>query len=195
MSIKAKLIISGDVQGVGLRAYIKRIARINGIKGIVRNLEDGTVEVYCKCKNMITLEKFCNMIMERKRKDEKDIFSPIVEDIKICEESNLNYKKGKVPKEFKAFDIEYGKYEKESLTRSEIGSLLLVDTRNKVIKMHDDMKNSFNSIDERYSHFSETLDTFKDSLNELIKYIKKFVDVYTKGKEVICFGKYFVLVI
>jgi len=167
MAVRARIIIYGDVQGVGLRAYIKRIARMNGIKGVVRNLDDGTVEIYCECKNMDDLKKFCNIIKEKKRKNEKDIFSPNVEDIKIYEEAEPNYKTGREPKEFKAFDIEYGEYEKESLTRTEIGSLLLVDTREKVIDMHNDMKNSFQVIDQKYSHFSETLDAFKDSLDEL----------------------------
>lgn len=180
--VRARLVISGDVQGVGLRAFIKRIARMYGIRGVVRNLEDGTVEVYCECKDDQTLKKFHEIISSRKRKDEKDIFSPHVENIKIYEESEANYKTGREPKKFGLFDIEYGDYEKESLTRTEIGSLLLVDTRERVMKMHKDMMNSFKTIDEKYAHFSQTLDAFKESLDEMIKYIKKFVDAYTKEK-------------
>ena len=68
------------------------------------------------------------------------------------------------------------------MTRTEIGSLLLVDTRERVMKMHKDMMNSFKTIDEKYAHFSKTLDDSKESLDEMIKYIKKFVDAYTKEK-------------
>jgi len=180
--VKARLVISGDVQGVGLRAFIKRIARMYGIKGVVRNLDDGTVEVYCECKDDETLKKFCEIISSRKRKDEKDIFSPHVENIEAYKEPEENYKAGKVPEKFGLFDIEYRDYEKESLTRTEIGSLLLLDTREKVMRMHNDMVNSFQTIDEKYAHFSKTLDAFKESLDEMIKYIKKFVDAYTKEK-------------
>jgi acylphosphatase len=39
------LIISGNVQGVGFRAYIKNKAESLGLKGFVRNLPSGTVEI------------------------------------------------------------------------------------------------------------------------------------------------------
>jgi acylphosphatase len=40
-----KLLISGKVQGVGFRAFTQDMARNNGVKGFVRNLSDGRVEV------------------------------------------------------------------------------------------------------------------------------------------------------
>lgn len=39
------LIISGDVQGVGFRAFVRRHASELGITGWVQNRPDGTVEV------------------------------------------------------------------------------------------------------------------------------------------------------
>lgn len=39
------LIISGDVQGVGFRAWAHRYARGKSLTGWVKNREDGTVEV------------------------------------------------------------------------------------------------------------------------------------------------------
>jgi acylphosphatase len=41
--------ISGDVQGVGFRYYVQRHAqRLPQLKGFVRNLYDGRVEVYAE---------------------------------------------------------------------------------------------------------------------------------------------------
>ena len=37
--------ISGEVQGVGYRAYARRRAQLLGLRGYARNLADGTVEV------------------------------------------------------------------------------------------------------------------------------------------------------
>jgi len=37
--------ISGDVQGVGYRAYARRRAQMLGLRGYARNLADGAVEV------------------------------------------------------------------------------------------------------------------------------------------------------
>ena len=42
---RVRLIISGDVQGVGFRAWIKGVARKLGLGGFVKNREDGAVEV------------------------------------------------------------------------------------------------------------------------------------------------------
>jgi acylphosphatase len=42
--VRAKLIVSGHVQGVGYRAFTRHAASRRGLVGGVRNLEDGRVE-------------------------------------------------------------------------------------------------------------------------------------------------------
>ncbi len=53
-----KYYISGIVQGVGYRFFVERIARTLGLKGYVRNLPDGRVEVFAEGEDSIleTLE-------------------------------------------------------------------------------------------------------------------------------------------
>lgn len=46
MKKSIRLIISGSVQGVFFRQYIKENADKNNLKGFVRNLDDGKVEVF-----------------------------------------------------------------------------------------------------------------------------------------------------
>ncbi len=41
---RARVIIKGKVQGVYFRAETQRSAKLNGVKGWVRNLSDGSVE-------------------------------------------------------------------------------------------------------------------------------------------------------
>lgn len=42
---RVHLIISGDVQGVGFRAFVREKAKSAGLVGWVKNREDGAVEV------------------------------------------------------------------------------------------------------------------------------------------------------
>ncbi|MEN3029035.1 MAG: acylphosphatase [Aquificaceae bacterium] len=44
--IALKVYVSGIVQGVGYRAFTKRLGRSYGLSGWVRNLPDGRVEVF-----------------------------------------------------------------------------------------------------------------------------------------------------
>ncbi len=44
--MKANVFISGNVQGVGYRAHVRRCAHQHHIRGFVRNLPDARVEVF-----------------------------------------------------------------------------------------------------------------------------------------------------
>lgn len=57
------VVIKGKVQGVGFRALTRRHAMILGIKGTVRNLEDGTVEIYAQGSKQ-QLEKLIQILKE-----------------------------------------------------------------------------------------------------------------------------------
>lgn len=42
--MKANIFVSGFVQGVGFRRFVRRMAKIHGLQGWVKNLPDGRVE-------------------------------------------------------------------------------------------------------------------------------------------------------
>jgi acylphosphatase len=46
-----KLVIKGFVQGVGFRSYVHYYALKYNIKGYVKNLPDGSVEIIANCDN------------------------------------------------------------------------------------------------------------------------------------------------
>ena len=45
---RIQVVYTGQVQGVGFRFTVRRIAEYLGIPGFVRNLSDGSVEVICE---------------------------------------------------------------------------------------------------------------------------------------------------
>ncbi|MBU0586000.1 acylphosphatase [Candidatus Micrarchaeota archaeon] len=89
-----RMIASGRVQGVNFRAFVRSVATQMGVRGVVRNLEDGNVEVECECENKEKLEEFINGISKR------DGFIK-VDDVEILEEKETE-------KQFEEFTIDPG---------------------------------------------------------------------------------------
>ncbi len=54
-------VFAGTVQGVGFRYFVRNIAKEMGVKGYVRNLPDGTVEVVAEGDEQ-TLREFLKAI-------------------------------------------------------------------------------------------------------------------------------------
>jgi acylphosphatase len=53
--VTKKLILSGRVQGVGMRYFISKSAKRFGVFGIVKNMPHGTVEAIIQGENKIVL--------------------------------------------------------------------------------------------------------------------------------------------
>ena len=60
---RVHIIVKGRVQGVGFRYFVRIKAKILGLKGYVRNCEDGTVEVVAEGDedNIKKLIEFCKV--------------------------------------------------------------------------------------------------------------------------------------
>ena len=57
MSVVERWVVAGRVQGVGFRAWMAAAARRAGVRGHVRNLPDGTVEVIVVADDRQTLDR------------------------------------------------------------------------------------------------------------------------------------------
>jgi len=186
-----RLIVEGDVQGVAYRAYVKRVANSQEIKGIVRNLKNGTVEIFCKCTPK-KLDEFKELI-KKKRKDKTDIYIPNVKNIRVYSKEEEQYSKNTTPPIiFEQFKIDYGMdlntYEKETMNRDEIASLFLLDTRRettcvgqKVEKMGNNVIDCFNTMEKKYGSFSKDMKEIKDCFKQLLVVIEKYVDEKSKS--------------
>ena len=60
--ITERIIVTGRVQGVGFRYFTKNLAKSLGLKGYVRNLYDGNVEIVIQTDNLELLEIFLEKI-------------------------------------------------------------------------------------------------------------------------------------
>lgn len=77
-----RAIVRGRVQGVGFRVTARVLARQLGIKGTVKNLTNGTVEIYAQAEDKL-IEQF--FVILKKKIGESEMSS-----IEIQNLSNLN---------------------------------------------------------------------------------------------------------
>ena len=75
MNIQRKIFVRGNVQGVGFRNATRRKAMELGIRGSVRNLDDGSVEILASAtgKELIIFENWCRVGPSHARVDRLEI--------------------------------------------------------------------------------------------------------------------------
>src|SRR3989338_5519517 len=100
----ARILVFGNVQGVGFRAYAKQIARNMQIIGFARNLDDGSVEIYVQALKP-TISAFIKRITIHG--NPSDPLSLHVAKTAIAFEHSKDFKK--TCRKLKAFEIDYGK--------------------------------------------------------------------------------------
>lgn len=171
--IVARIIVKGDVQGVGYRASVKYIAKKMGIKGFVRNLGDGTVEICCKSSRE-GIERFIKAI---DRKAEKpDEFSLNVEGIEACYEGDRGFIQPE--KELGIFDIDHGgeaktAFEKANLERLEIGTIV-------ISRLREDTNLNFRAMDEKYSRISSNIEQLTREIKDTNQNVRVLAETFVK---------------
>jgi len=152
--IQKKLIVKGErVQGVNYREKACVIARRMGIKGITKNLDNGTVEILCECKDEKHLNEFINKL-KIKGKYEND---PVVEKVTITDD--------KVTHELRYFNINYGNDEdlqKELLIKLAVGD-------DSIKEMRTDMTDRFDTMEQKYGTIGKTLIKLEKHFGKLVE--------------------------
>lgn len=98
MAIRARMVASGSVQGVGYRYKVARIGRQLGLRGVARNLDDGTVEIFCEADSKGQMDEFIKKI-------KVNDFMIIIEKLEVFYEGQSGYSSH--PNQSEQFGIEY----------------------------------------------------------------------------------------
>ena len=88
MKKAVRLYIKGTVQGIFFRQFIKDNAERNNVRGFVRNLEDGRVEVFIE-GNQEDVEKMIELCKKGPKHSQ-------IEDVEIKEEKFQDFKEFKI---------------------------------------------------------------------------------------------------
>jgi len=116
--VKARLIIKGNVHGVGFRVWTGLFARRLGVGGLVRNLPDGSVESFVEGSRQ-AVEEFVRRISVKGVSD--DPLSLHVEEVEVFWEGEPGYKPPW--KRYEGFEIDYGAGELRAVDKEMFDSL------------------------------------------------------------------------
>ncbi|HDH28667.1 MAG TPA: acylphosphatase [Euryarchaeota archaeon] len=180
-SIRALLLVKGNVQRVGYRVFVRQIADKMGIKGKIRNLEDGNVEIYCGGQNIESVSKFIKAINVHSKSPE-NIFERNVEKIEGYWEGEEGHEEEngyiKLDEEMGRFKIDYGGESPESINneRLEVGSLMMLNLGQEIGNGFSTTHSDFQELDNKYDVVSTELKSINKNISQLDSNVSKLVD-------------------
>ncbi len=167
MKKRATIVISGDVQDVGFRGTIMRLAQKANLTGYVENLPNGTVRAVCEGD-----EKAIQGFVKKLDIQNSDI---IVEKIDV--------KWSKAQEKFKYFEVKITNQGNEMFQGFATAGRMLnkvsqnVDgVRTEVSSMHTDMNTRFDTLDTKYGEIGEKMTNLEHNIGDLTWQIKRLVD-------------------
>jgi acylphosphatase len=169
MAVKANVYVYGSVQAVGYRVYVKNVAVMMGVRGLVRNLGDGSVEIFAEAETKDVLEKFIKAVDVKGRPG--DVLSLNVERVEVRWEGELGY--AGPWRRYTQFEIDYGEEITRPVDREMVESLELAKLYfTKLISEFKDFREEFRDYRQE----------FKDFRDESLKISREILDI---SKEVL----------
>jgi acylphosphatase len=164
MTVKANVYVYGSVQAVGYRVYVKGVAMLMSVKGLVRNLGDGSVEIFAEAEKDV-LEKFIKAVDVKGRP--ADVLSLNVERIEVRWEGESGYTGPW--RQYKQFEIDYGEEIARPVEREMIKSLELAKLYfTKLVTEFRDFREEFRDYRQEFRDFrDESLKISREILNEV----------------------------
>lgn len=185
---KTSIIVEGWIQSVGLRSFVKRVAAQLGLNGLVRNLPDGTVELFCE-GSASKIDAFLKMLDYKGEKD--DPLSAYVEKLMVYHEGDKGYSGPWKP--YVGFEIDYGfevasPVDRALMEHLESGTLYVASSRDGFRQMKDEFSqmrdefsmfrketnSNFGTMEDKYGSISKEIEKMRATLEKLVEaYIKK----------------------
>lgn len=148
--IRVKLIVSGKVQAVGYRDFVCDKAYELGIKGVVKNLKDGTVEIVAEA-DKDNMDLFIKSIKIRE-------FPIIVGNVHISEEEPT----GKFT-DFKKIRTDLNE---ETLERADEAARYMRLMYGEMAGFRKETKSSFDDMGGRYDRISQNMFKIEENMSK-----------------------------
>jgi acylphosphatase len=169
MAVKATMYVYGSVQAVGYRVYVKNVAALMGVRGLVRNRGDGSVEIFAEAEKGV-LDRFMKAIDVKGRQG--DILSLNVERLEVRLEGEPGY--AGPWRKYTQFEIDYGEEIGRPVEREMVESLELAKLYfTKLITEFKDFREEFRDYREEFRDYREE---FRDYREEFRDYREEFRD-------------------
>ena len=160
---RATIVVTGEIQKVGYRDYVQKVARKLGVLGYVENMRDGSVQVVCEAEESVI-------------KEFKEAISVKVDFIDVNELNVLEIKEA--TGEFDYFEIKYGSPEEELGERMGAGILYMAATRDEINASRQDIKAMHSDLKAEAIKTHETLGSIDNRLDDALNRYDLF------GKEI-----------
>jgi acylphosphatase len=158
MAVKATMYVYGSVQAVGYRVYVKNVAALMGVRGLVRNRGDGSVEIFAEAEKGV-LDRFMKAIDVKGRQG--DILSLNVERLEVRLEGEPGY--AGPWRKYTQFEIDYGEEIGRPVEREMVESLELAKLYfTKLITEFKDFREEFRDYREEFRDFRHEFRNFRD---------------------------------
>ena len=154
--MRYRLLVLGDVQQVGFREHVKKCAQQLQVKGSVKNLDDGSVEIYCEIEES-ALEKFKKLIKK----------PPMgkVEEIKVYPEGSSEY--GTPETDFSKFKVIRDEDEvAETLSVMARAGLQMLEKQDKMIELQNMTIEKIDGVANKIDVLSGKIDAMHQDMNE-----------------------------
>ncbi len=197
----ARILVSGNVQGVGFRAYVEQIARGMQIKGFVRNLDDGKVEIYAQA-NKEKINAFAKRIGIKG--SPSDPFSLNVTKTQVVFEHNKNFIRP--DRALGLFEVDYGEesnLQKEMVKKAAIATFMMHSLNSKTDSFRQETSHNFkrlentlggktdsfrqetssnfNKLDNKYGNISKAMGSINGNIKKNNRILSKIAGVLSKA--------------